>query len=100
MTQRHNEDVWRNAWKKLVMDVWDNPAQKAALIRDPAALKAKLATYGFIVPDHVTLKLADTDPDHPLELTLNLPPNPNPQGHRSSGAEVILDPETAFLTTC
>jgi hypothetical protein len=72
-------------WSQLVARAWADPAFKAKLLADPAAV---LKENGLIVPAGITLKVVENTPNT-LYLTLPLPPAPEELSeeelHRAAG---------------
>jgi hypothetical protein len=72
-------------WSQLVARAWADPAFKAKLIADPAAV---LKENGLLVPAGITLKVVENTPKV-LHLTLPLPPAPEELSeeelHRAAG---------------
>jgi hypothetical protein len=72
-------------WSQLVARAWADPAFKAKLIADPAAV---LKENGIQVPAGITIKVVENTPKV-LHLTLPLPPAPEELSeeelHRAAG---------------
>jgi hypothetical protein len=59
-------------WSQLVARAWADPAFKARLLADPAAV---LKEHGLLVPAGITIKVVENT-DKVLHLTLPLKPSP------------------------